>query len=59
MQEFREFCGPNDPELARHLRPKSLRALFGQDKIKNGIHCTDLPDDGELEVDYFFNLLVS
>jgi len=45
-QAFREFVGPADPEIARHLRPKTLRARFGMDKIKNAVHCTDLPDDG-------------
>jgi nucleoside-diphosphate kinase len=54
---FREFVGPSDPEIARHLRPHTLRALFGKDKIKNSVHCTDLPDDGMLEVEYFFRIL--
>ncbi|KAK7090223.1 nucleoside diphosphate kinase homolog 7-like isoform X2 [Littorina saxatilis] len=54
---FRELAGPTDPEIARHLRPRTLRALFGSDKIKNAIHCTDLPDDGQLEVEYFFRIL--
>ncbi|XP_034036543.1 nucleoside diphosphate kinase 7 isoform X2 [Thalassophryne amazonica] len=54
---FREFCGPADPEIARHLRPTTLRALYGKDKVKNGVHCTDLPEDGVLEVQYFFKLL--
>jgi nucleoside-diphosphate kinase len=56
-QVFREFCGPTDPEIARTLRPKTLRALFGVDKIRNAIHCTDLPDDALLEVEYFFRIL--
>ena len=30
---FREFCGPHDPDLARSLRPNTLRALFGKDKV--------------------------
>ncbi|KAL8594761.1 hypothetical protein ACOMHN_047479 [Nucella lapillus] len=47
---FRELAGPADPEIARHLRPRTLRALFGSDKVKNAVHCTDLPDDGQLEV---------
>lgn len=55
--KFREFCGPHDPEMARTLRPKTMRALFGIDKIKNAIHCTDLPDDAILEVEYFFRIL--
>lgn len=56
---FREFVGPADPEIARHLRPHTLRAQFGIDKIKNALHCTDLPDDTILEVNYFFVLLNS
>uniref|UniRef100_A0A8C9AYY1 Nucleoside diphosphate kinase homolog 7 n=1 Tax=Prolemur simus TaxID=1328070 RepID=A0A8C9AYY1_PROSS len=47
---FREFCGPADPEIARHLRPGTLRAIFGKTKIQNAVHCTDLPEDGLLEV---------
>ncbi|XP_066562206.1 nucleoside diphosphate kinase homolog 7 isoform X1 [Amia ocellicauda] len=54
---FREFCGPADPEIARHLRPNTLRALFGKNKIQNAVHCTDLPEDGILEVQYFFKIL--
>lgn len=54
---FRELCGPHDPDLARAVRPKSIRANFGRDKVKNAVHCTDLVDDGVLEVEYFFNIL--
>ncbi|KAG7228702.1 hypothetical protein INR49_008480 [Caranx melampygus] len=61
-QTFRQFCGPADPEIARHLRPTTLRALYGKDKVKNAVHCTDLPEDGVLEVggnsvQYFFKIL--
>lgn len=56
---FRELAGPADPEIARHLRPHTLRAKFGVDKIKNTVHCTDLPDDSLLEVEYFFKILDS
>ncbi|XP_034368850.1 nucleoside diphosphate kinase homolog 7 isoform X4 [Arvicanthis niloticus] len=54
---FREFCGPADPEIARHLRPETLRAVFGKTKVQNAVHCTDLPEDGLLEVQYFFKIL--
>ena len=40
---FRELCGPFDPEIARKLRPNSIRARFGIDRVKNAVHCTDLP----------------
>jgi nucleoside diphosphate kinase len=47
---FREFVGPSEPEIARQLRPTSLRAKFGLDKVRNAMHCTDLKEDGVLEV---------
>jgi len=57
QQRFREFCGPTDPEIARHIRKSTLRAQFGTDKVLNAVHCTDLADDAALEVDYFFKIL--
>jgi len=57
VSKFREFVGPNDPEIAKHLRSDTLRAKFGIDKVKNVAHCTDLPEDGVLECEYFFNIL--
>ena len=54
---FREVCGPHDPEMAKTVRPKSIRAIFGKDKIRNAVHCTDLTEDALLEVEYFFNIL--
>ncbi|XP_042313055.1 nucleoside diphosphate kinase 7-like [Sceloporus undulatus] len=56
-KSFRNFCGPSDPEIARYLRPGTLRAIYGKNKIQNAVHCTDLPEDGLLEVQYFFNIL--
>ena len=56
---FRELVGPLDPEIARTLRPNTLRARFGRDKVRNALHCTDLPDDASLEVEYFFRILDS
>lgn len=50
VEPFRELCGPMDPEMARVLRPGSIRAQFGLSKTKNAIHCTDLGEDGQLEV---------
>jgi len=55
--KLRELCGAHDPEVAQHLHPHSLRAQHGASKINNAVHCTDLPEDGPLEVDYFFSIL--
>jgi len=54
---FREFVGPADPEIARHLRPRTLRALYGKSKTQNAVHCTDLAEDSLQEVEYFFKIL--
>jgi len=53
----RELCGAHDPEIASHLHASSLRAQYGTSKVKNAVHCTDLPEDGQMEVDYFFSIL--
>lgn len=54
VNAFREFVGSFDPNTAGKLQPSSLRARFGYDTIHNAIHCTDLPDDGAREVEFFF-----
>ncbi|CAH0766485.1 unnamed protein product [Diatraea saccharalis] len=55
--EFRKLVGPSDPEIARLLRPHTLRAKLGSTKVQNAIHCSDLAEDGLLEVEYFFKIL--
>lgn len=57
VNSLREVCGPHDPEQAKSLRPKSIRALFGKDKVRNAVHCTDLLEDALIEVEYFFTIL--
>ncbi|CAF4219981.1 unnamed protein product, partial [Rotaria magnacalcarata] len=44
-------------EIARHIRPRTLRAIYGKDKVKNAVHCTDLAEDTTLEIEYFFRIL--
>eukprot|EP00760_Papus_ankaliazontas_P025780 PhM_4_TR2873/c0_g1_i1/m.96898/K00940/ndk, NME; nucleoside-diphosphate kinase len=57
VNEFRALAGPYDPEIARLVRPQTLRAKFGVNKVLNGLHCTDLVEDGTLESEFFFDLL--
>ena len=57
VERFRETCGPVNVELAKTIRPKTLRAVFGHDFAKSAVHCTDLPEDGKLECKYFFEIL--
>lgn len=59
VNTFRTYCGPYDVEIAKQLRPKTLRAIFGHDKVNNAVHCTDLEEDGTLECEFFFQILNS
>ncbi|CAM9431960.1 unnamed protein product [Hapterophycus canaliculatus] len=59
---FREAAGPWDVDMARELRPNSIRGMFGEDSkdtggARTGVHCTDLAEDGPSESRYFFELL--
>jgi len=54
---LRNWVGPHDPQIAKLVSPESIRARFGHDKVKNAVHCTDLPEDTHLEIDYMFRLL--
>lgn len=57
VQNVRRICGPHDPQIAKTLRGDSLRAEFGKDRVMNGLHCTDLEDDGILECEFFFAIM--
>ena len=57
VNALRSLVGPHDPEIAKILRPNTIRSMFGKDRVKNAVHCTDLSEDGVLEVQYFFELL--
>jgi nucleoside diphosphate kinase len=59
VQDFRHLTGPMEPDIARRLRPKSLRSIFGKDSVHNAVHCTDLPEDGEMECRYFFETIAN
>jgi nucleoside-diphosphate kinase len=50
VSTFRATAGPWDIEFAKQLRPATIRALYGIDKVRNAIHCTDLEADGVSDV---------
>lgn len=57
VSSFRDRVGPWDVEMAKELRPHSLRAKYGHDRVCNAVHCTDLLEDGVSECEYFFDML--
>ena len=54
---FRQTAGPWDVEMARELRPKSLRGMYGESNVRSGVHCTDLPVDAIAECEYCFRII--
>lgn len=54
---FRETAGPWDAEMAKELRPDTIRGRFGENRVRSAVHCTDLADDGVSECEYCFKLL--
>ena len=55
VKKLRALVGPHDPDIAKALRPNTIRAKFGQNTVNNAVHCTDLEEDATIEVDYIFN----
>lgn len=56
---LRSVCGPHDPEVCHILFPHTIRSQFGEDRCRNAVHCTDLPEDGPLESEFFFDLMLN
>jgi nucleoside-diphosphate kinase len=59
VNEFRNLCGPYVPDVARALRPSSLRAKYGKDSTLNVVHCSDLAEHGLPECKYIFDTILS
>lgn len=65
VSAFRDAAGPWDVDMAKELRPNSIRGMFGKagdssndfGGARTGVHCTDLAEDGPLECRYFFELM--
>ena len=57
VNDLRALCGPRDVPIAKAIEPTTIRARYGVNLVQNAVHCTDLPDDAQLECEYFFRLL--
>ncbi len=51
VTQLREVIGATDPAEAA---PGTVRALHGESKERNAIHASDSPENGRLEVAFFF-----
>jgi len=57
VSRTRQVCGPRDVDIAKQIRPESIRANHGSSTVQNAVHCTDLVEDGPTESEYFFSVL--
>lgn len=57
VQAVRKIIGPHDPQIAKSIRSNTLRSVYGKDKVRNGLHCTDLEEDGQIECEFFFSIM--
>lgn len=54
VRDFKELCGPPDSNKARETHPRSIRALYGLDIIRNAIHCSSSAETAFAEADTVF-----
>ena len=57
VEVFRQTAGPWDVDMAKELRPESIRGKYGLDNVRNAVHCTDLAQDGQIECEYCFDIM--
>lgn len=58
VEDFKKVCGAYDPNRGKQRGERdTIRVQFGADRHRNAVHCTDLAQEAQLEVEYFFVLL--
>lgn len=51
-EDFRLLIGATDP---REAEPGTIRKLYADNKVENIIHGSDSPENGEIEITFFFS----
>ncbi|XP_060706783.1 nucleoside diphosphate kinase homolog 5-like [Hemiscyllium ocellatum] len=54
IKQWNELLGPMDSAKAKQSHPKSLRAIYGTDKIKNALHGSSCFNTAEREINFMF-----
>ncbi len=54
IQEWRELLGPTNAARARDEAPNTLRAKYGHDQTRNGLHGSDSYHTAEREIRFMF-----
>ena len=54
IAEWRKLLGPTSSKRARQEEPESLRAKYGKDDTRNGLHGSDSQFSAEREIRFLF-----
>ena len=54
IQEWRDVLGPTNPTRAKQEAPHTLRAKYGHDQTRNGLHGSDSYLSAEREIKFIF-----
>ena len=54
IQEWRDIMGPTNAIRAKQEAPQSLRAKYGHDQTRNGLHGSDSYLSAEREIKFIF-----
>merc|ERR1719235_3027328 len=54
ISKWQALMGPESPDQARSEAPRSIRAMFGQDIVRNAVYGSEAASNAEGEIDFFF-----
>ena len=54
LEDWRKILGPPNPKRALEQEPSSLRAKYGSDETRNGLHGSDGVYSAEKEIRFMF-----
>lgn len=55
VAKWRELLGPTNPQQAKSESPNSIRALFGEEGVRNSAHGSDSSSSAVRELEFFFS----
>lgn len=60
VDHLKQLVGPADIQMAKRTNPNCLRAIYGFDRLRNGLHASSNQESADKELRFFFspNLII-